>query len=647
MTRFLIGRGHDGPARVGKFTSGEINVNAPLLVGPVDQSGTDLRYVKLDYKPKPHDPPLIYPLTIMSSENLVPPENSRAIDSFLLPSIIGAPSLGSQVTDTLLELQLEALNDLKSEIEPSRMILRLPRFTNIEKLPEILAKFASAGLRMASLLFNGQLGPFDFNAVSNRSVLPRNWMFMATGRIRPSMIPVLYYLGFDTFDIGHALEAAAKKVRLWRMGSELIRKSHGSRHCTCSGCSAVDSLSEASGEVLRDVLIRHNIDVYRSILSESQHGMKQGKLRWLVESYTHSSPSAAGFLRRIDKDLYDYIEEFTRTTGNETIPLVGPESYYAPSIRRFREYVASRHSPPSHKKIVLLLPCSARKPYSDSRSHKRFGDAIDSALGSARAQIAEVILTSPLGVIPRELERMYPAANYDIPVTGSWDAEETEIAVKALLEYLTKHDESTVVVAHVSGGYLEIVRNAEPKIEQSLIYTTHDSHATSQDALQSLRDVMTDMKEMRGLEHGSPTFLKDTVRATADFQFGVGAGVALVPDDAKLTGKVYRMIVCRVDKEQTCAFVASSGTLSLTLDGARRLEPLRQYWVKFNGEQVEGGSLFAVGITEADSKIRPGDEVIIINQHDDVVAVGRSEMSGLEMCEFNKGRAVSLRHKLE
>ena len=54
-----------------------------------------------------------------------------------------------------------------------------------------------------------------------------------------------------------------------------------------------------------------------------------------------------------------------------------------------------------------------------------------------------------------------------------------------------------------------------------------------------------------------------------------------------------------------------------------------------------------MGIKEAYSNIRPGDEVIILNNDDQVIAVGKSEMSGREMCELNRGRAVSVRHKLE
>jgi archaeosine synthase len=144
------------------------------------------------------------------------------------------------------------------------------------------------------------------------------------------------------------------------------------------------------------------------------------------------------------------------------------------------------------------------------------------------------------------------------------------------------------------------------------------------------------MREVLSLKGGPPSLFDDTLRATADYQFGPGAGEALVPDGARLGGKLYRMVVCRVNKEQTCAFIGDSGSLSLTLEGGRRLIPLHRYWVRFEGRKLEGGTIFAVGISEADSGIRPGDEVIVLNNQDEVIA-----------CDFRKGQAVSVRHKVK
>ena len=81
--------------------------------------------------------------------------------------------------------------------------------------------------------------------------------------------------------------------------------------------------------------------------------------------------------------------------------------------------VRDEYLPPLHQREVLvLLPCSAKKPYRLSQSHYRFRRAIKDL------RIHEVMVTAPLGLVPRELEDLWPAANYDIPVTGNWDSDE-------------------------------------------------------------------------------------------------------------------------------------------------------------------------------------------------------------------------------
>lgn len=51
--------------------------------------------------------------------------------------------------------------------------------------------------------------------------------------------------------------------------------------------------------------------------------------------------------------------------------------------------------------------------------------------------VHEVIVTSPLGIVPMELEMIYPAAHYDISVTGEWSLDEREM-VKSNLIYMSE-----------------------------------------------------------------------------------------------------------------------------------------------------------------------------------------------------------------
>jgi len=643
MAEFRIGRGHDGPARVGEYIMNDVAFETPILIGPEISRANSLHYMTLGRESAGQRSMISSIPFTMKPEELAKAEENNS-GSILLPSMISFSSLSANASILLLRNQIEFINSVEDAIDPSRLIIRVPENIDFQVFESYLHDFHSMGIRAAAFTFDGLLGSVDTESIHLRSALPASWLSIALGKIVPSMVPFLFYTGFDIIDSGYSIEAAVTGTRLWRNDSEQIEQGAPHRFCSCIHCV---SFSDESNSKLIETLQNHNLDIYNEVLSESIHAMNTGELRWLVESMTHVSPSHASFLRQVDKQSYSFLEEFTPTSGADVVPLIGPESYNSPVVRRYREYLEARYTPPSGKEIVLLLPCSAKKPYSDSKSHRRFLETIESALGRTVGSVAQVILTSPLGVVPRELERVFPAANYDIPVTGDWDAEETELGAAALIHYLNKIDSASTVVAHVSGGYLGIVKSAESKVSQSIIYTTPETSATSWESRQALHETLVDLKNVLQLKDTPPRQLEEIVRATADFQFGSGAGDMLVPENAKLGGKPYRQIVCRIEKEQVCSFIASSGSISLTLSGAKLLTPLNRYWVRLDAPQVKGGSIFAVGIKKADSKIRPGDEVIILNNEEEVIAVGKSEMSGREMCELTRGRAVSIRHKMK
>ena len=618
--RFQIQRGHDGPVRRAKIILEETTHNTPTLVGSPASLHLATTGSLLHYESSVLD--------TISSDSLV-----------LLPSLPGISGLDSRAAKTVVDSQLEVVRNSNSK---HTFVLRIPSSLSRDDFETLIPKISDVGIRVASFLFTNELGEQDVNNLLLRSLIPRNWVAIALGRIRPSIVPLLVYTAFDLIDIGYAHESASRLVRVWPLRNEQIVPREENQLCSCVHCQELDF--HGNRPDIETKLSNHNATVFESILSESIHSIKEQRLRWLVEASTHSSPAVTSFLRRADQEVYPFLEEFTPTTGSHILPLIGPESYNAPTVKRFRDQVVSRYSPPQHKEIILLLPCSARKPYSDSKTHRRFSDTLDRVLGSKRDNIAETIITSPLGIIPRELERIYPAANYDIPVTGEWDYEETNIAADALVTHLEKFRESDVVVAHVSGGYLKVVKLAEERIKQSIIYTSYESSPTSRASLTNLGDTLSDLMEMKKLG-GKRSALEDTVRATANFQFDKGAGEVLVPPNAKIGGKVYGTIISRDKGEQLCAYRGATGTLSLTLEGAKRIESLGKYWVKFEGTSLDGSTLFAVGVESADYDIRPGDEVIIKNSKDELVGAGRSEMSGREMCDFDNGIAVKVRHK--
>jgi len=97
----------------------------------------------------------------------------------------------------------------------------------------------------------------------------------------------------------------------------------------------------------------------------------------------------------------------------------GAELLNHPDVLNFYDELLQSYSPPTEKKIALFLPCSAKKPYSASKTHSKIKNIIQRLEFNHQKSIHELIVSEPLGIVPREWEEKYPAAHYDM-VLDSW-----------------------------------------------------------------------------------------------------------------------------------------------------------------------------------------------------------------------------------
>jgi archaeosine synthase len=245
-------------------------------------------------------------------------------------------------------------------------------------------------------------------------------------------------------------------------------------------------------------------------------------------------------------------------------------------------------------------------------------------------------MTSPIGVVPQELELTYPAQHYDSVVTGHWSATEKEFVADILEAYLRRNDYPRVI-AHVPGeGYRDICERVEESLGLDFEYTVED-HPTTTDSLANLAATLSDE-----LKYGKRERQHNTIRAVADYQFGEGAGEAIF-EDLQVGSRYPKLRALDGDGEQLAALVPQYGVLSLTLAGARQ-------WVESDApvKRVEidnfvpHGSVLAPGVVDASDDIRVGDEVVI--EGPQAFAIGRAEMSGPEMVDSTRGIASSVRH---
>jgi uncharacterized protein with predicted RNA binding PUA domain len=143
------------------------------------------------------------------------------------------------------------------------------------------------------------------------------------------------------------------------------------------------------------------------------------------------------------------------------------------------------------------------------------------------------------------------------------------------------------------------------------------------------------------------------IRTIADFQFGIGAGDALFPDDVEIeySHSTGRIRYINLQGKRIATLRPTDGLLSLSTDAAQVLSTkmpsakcyvtVRQDVAKF---VADGGDVFAVHVVAVDPEVHAKDEVIVRDEEGHVVAVGRAFLSAAEMLAFKTGVAVKVRH---
>lgn len=460
-----------------------------------------------------------------------------------------------------------------------------------------------------------------------------------SGLMHPAYYPILIYSGVDILDTTLMIREARRGSLLLEGGSKKIGELV-ELPCNCQICEtySVSEIMEMPSNERFDKLLQHNILFAVSILKRIRLEIREGFLRESVELSSHYSPALAAYLRFLDKYHFNFLEEYSPIAKKGVMYCIGPESYYRPEIERFRKRIIERYTPISGIRTVVILPCSAKKPYSLSQSHKRFGEVIRRF---GKGLIQEVIVSSPLGLVPRELEQVYPAAHYDVPVTGDWDQEEIEIASTSISKYLEKLDKDTVLIACLEGGYREACLKASDMSGKEIIFTEISGNIAGEKSLSNLKKALEEYANLSGAREVSKIA---RLRKIVDYQFGIGAGEKLIPNYADIRRDRIGNVKILLDRKLVALFNHTYGLFKLTLRGAESLANFG-YWIEFDGNTISGENLFAPGVKDADPQIRPEDSVMIYNCSKELIATGISNMSGLEMKRSKKGIAAKLIEK--
>ncbi|MFC7240602.1 archaeosine synthase subunit alpha [Saliphagus sp. GCM10025317] len=460
--------------------------------------------------------------------------------------------------------------------------------------------------------------------VSVREAIPSDTALVFSGVATPRNVGLLAYAGVDCFDAARATIKGTQGKYL-TTESEYFLEDLEELPCSCPACQGPRE------EFTRADCAEHNRNALAAELAIVRQRIRDGRLRDYVEGQARQEQWLTAAMRELDAQ-WTYLEERTPILREADLDAATGDTLRRVEIQRFADRVTSRYRNRFDAPLVLV-PCSARKPYSESQSHSQFHRAIQ-----WRAHL--VSMTSPIGVVPQELETTYPAQHYDTVVTGRWSEDEKGFVARVLRRYLERNPYPRIVAHVPDEGYRDIVERVQDELDLEVTYTVdRGAHPTDDESLANLSDALSGESayQKREREH-------NTVRALADYLLGDGAGDDLF-EEFRTTSHYPRLQIRDTDSEETqlATMVPQYGTLSFTLEGARR-------WAESDAPtkhlEIDGfvpqGSVLAPGVVDADEDIRVGDEVVV--EGPKAFGVGRAEMFGREMVESTRGVACEIRH---
>ncbi|TFG08306.1 MAG: hypothetical protein EU539_02805 [Promethearchaeota archaeon] len=484
--------------------------------------------------------------------------------------------------------------------------------------------------------------------------LDNNLLLMASGKILPKFYPILVYIGIDLIDSSYLLFLSAEN---FYNTTEYLLPIYKIKFFSCSCAACRGKLRDLSKDKYSSekvgLLSIHNLISAKNYMYKLLQYLNYEDFRAFVEKSSFDNINIISMLKVLDKQNFEIIKHETPIIQkNKIIECHGPISYHRPDFREFRERVLRNFEPEPFTKLIILFPCSAKKPYSKSKSHRKYLKVLRRFPEFPDFQ--EIILTSPLGSIPRQLEDVYPVNSYDISVTGEWSSEELEISSEMLVGLLKKYNSDIPIICHLEGDYVEIVKKAINKLNHKFYFSEIHDKTTSKESLASLGSLIKNYKDAYSPLPKLPKYpsLKTLNRKfikILDYQFGLGTAKKVFRNEIRVQ-KNRRSTKFSISDESTgevlAIFKIKSGQILLTMEGASLLGPFENVnsnIIVFDGDKIRGTTLFRPGITDYSSDLIPGNIVVITNRERKVViGVGILFVGSNFIKNSKHGRVVDL-----
>ncbi len=420
--------------------------------------------------------------------------------------------------------------------------------------------------------------------IASKKGLPPGRPVHLFGAGHPLMLPMATLLGCDVFDSASYVKYAYDGRMMFPEGSySLTDIRYG--WCDCPVCTANTpaELREMEDDERVLKISMHNMHVLTSEIGRIKQAIHEGSLWNLVEARARSSPQLFDAYSAILSGA-GYLGRFEPRSRKTGVSFIDGLSFRRPDVDSFIR-AASAVRPGASDRLLFV---DGERQYF---THFNLG---------SYSEMEDVASVTRAGIYPLQLTETYPLSQSIYSASAGTEADTAEYASRF--------------------GYA-LQRREEGKWKR-------------------------DGKDCRRPRSESQ------VRIVCEYQFGkegadalAGAGIKCT--QSRNTGKL--RTVAR-DGRQILFFRTEDGLFSVKYHGGElllaALKPpaLRVVCTDDAVPFVSAGrSLFTKFVKDADLSLKPGDECLVVDGSDRLLAVGRTILNREEMLSFRKGVAVDIR----
>ncbi|MEM4734163.1 MAG: tRNA guanosine(15) transglycosylase TgtA [Candidatus Thorarchaeota archaeon] len=458
--------------------------------------------------------------------------------------------------------------------------------------------------------------------------LPANRPVHLFGCGHPMFLALAVALGCDLFDSA-SYAKFAEDGRLLLPSGTVHLDDLNEMPCECKICSSTtpEEIRRLERDQREDMITRHNLYVMAAEMRRVRQAVREEKILELAALRARSHPRLIEALMQLLNHA-DQIEAEDPVGKTASVFYTGPETALHPSLYRFHKRVLERY-PYLETDTLLLVPDMGYVPFSESNP------TIESLAGTHTPEELIVVYVTPIGVVPWEYGQVYPAQQC---VFGRMlDTDTLDTVARRTSQFV-----DTVTCRRVVWVQREHVVDS---VRQRMKWSVEPDTISPSDLSKDL------VPEAEGREKLA---VERTLKALFRYQWGVDITRAIPIEQmrcefSRRTGKMRHLFH---GEELLFTIVPTTGLMTPTVRGAQVLLDAGigdDYRVVVSDEAApfirQGKSVIAKFVMRAGTDLRPGEEVLILDQDGNLLGTGPALLSGREMLTFKRGVAVNTRHQ--